>query len=137
MTYDEVLAQVLELLQRDQRVAYRVLKRRFGIDDEYIEDLKADLIKAKRWARDEGGEVLIRTTRHWYSATLLEGRSPVRSERSRVSGGVEEGVDDHGFAGLRLRYATLRPNGNSSTAVRKCTNLLRSDLGAGRPEGLP
>ena len=61
MTYDEVLTQVLELLQRDQRVAYRVLKRRFGIDDAYVDDLKADLIKAKRLAIDEDGEVLVWT----------------------------------------------------------------------------
>ena len=59
MTYDEVLTQVLDLLQRDQRVAYRVLKRRFDLDNEYIEDLKADLIKAKRLAADEEGEVLV------------------------------------------------------------------------------
>jgi hypothetical protein len=59
MTYDEVLAQVVELLQRDNRVAYRALKRRFGLDDEYIDDLKADLIKAKRLAMDEDGEVLV------------------------------------------------------------------------------
>src|SRR5262245_52532759 len=59
MTYDEVLAQVLELLRRDKRVAYRVLKRRFALDDEYVEDLKADLIKAKRLANDEHGEVLV------------------------------------------------------------------------------
>lgn len=59
MTYDELLAQVVELLQRDKRVAYRVLKRRFGLDDEYVDDLKADLIKAKRLALDEDGEVLV------------------------------------------------------------------------------
>ncbi len=59
MTYDEVLAQVVELRRRDKRVAYRVLKRRFTLDDEYVEDLKADLIKAKRLASDEEGEVLV------------------------------------------------------------------------------
>ena len=59
MTYAEVLAEVLELLQRDKRVAYRVLKRRFALDDDYVEDLKADLIKAKRVAIDEDGEVLV------------------------------------------------------------------------------
>src|SRR5262249_10995405 len=42
-----------------KRVAYRVLKRRFALDDEYVEDLKADLIKAKRLANDEHGEVLV------------------------------------------------------------------------------
>jgi TOMM system kinase/cyclase fusion protein len=59
MTYDEVLAQVIELLQRDKRIAYRVLKRRFELDDEYIEDLKADLIDAKELACDQDGKVLV------------------------------------------------------------------------------
>ena len=40
MTFDEMLAQVLALLQREQRVSYRALKRRFDLDDEYLEDLK-------------------------------------------------------------------------------------------------
>ncbi len=61
MTYDEVLEQVLALLQRDKRVAYRVLKRRFSLDDEYVEDLKADLIDAKRLAADEDEKVLVWT----------------------------------------------------------------------------
>ena len=34
MTFDEVLARVLDLLQRQGRVSYRVLKRRFDLDDE-------------------------------------------------------------------------------------------------------
>jgi hypothetical protein len=40
-TFDEILTQVLALLQREGRVAYRVLKRRFALDDEYLEDIKA------------------------------------------------------------------------------------------------
>ena len=40
MTFEEVLGQVLELLQREKRVSYRGLKRRFAVDDEYLEDLK-------------------------------------------------------------------------------------------------
>lgn len=50
MTFDEVLAQVRELLEREGRVSYRALKRRFAFDDEYLEDLKAELIDAKRLA---------------------------------------------------------------------------------------
>ena len=46
MTFDEILAQVLELLQRQGRVSYRALKRRFALDDEYIEDLKAEMLFA-------------------------------------------------------------------------------------------
>src|SRR5712671_6313159 len=61
MTFAEIRAQVVELLQREGRVAYRVLKRQFALDDEYIEDLKADLIDAKRVAVDEDGKVLVWT----------------------------------------------------------------------------
>ena len=59
MDYDELVAKVIELLQRDQRVPYRALKRRFDIDDNYIEDLKIDIIKAKKLAIDEDGEILV------------------------------------------------------------------------------
>jgi class 3 adenylate cyclase len=68
MTFDEILAHVLDLLQRQGRVSYRALKRRFNLDDEYLEDLKAELIKAQRMAVDEDGEVLV-----W---TGSPGRSP-------------------------------------------------------------
>src|SRR5712692_3712217 len=61
MTFDEVLAQVLELLQREGRLSYRALKRRFALDDEYLEDLKAEIIQAKRLAFDEEGAVLVWT----------------------------------------------------------------------------
>src|SRR5262249_40875827 len=59
MTFDEVLEQVRELLQSKGRVAYRALKRRFALDDEYVEDLKAELIKAEGVAADEDGDVLV------------------------------------------------------------------------------
>ena len=61
MDYDAVLLQVLELLQREKRLSYRVLKRRFGLDDNDLEDLKEDLIYAKQLAVDEEGRVLIWT----------------------------------------------------------------------------
>src|SRR3989449_8374415 len=59
MTFDDILAQVTALLQREGRVSYRALKRRFTLDDEYLEDVKAELIQAKRVARDEEGTVLV------------------------------------------------------------------------------
>jgi class 3 adenylate cyclase len=61
MTFDELLSRVLDLLRREQRVSYRALKRRFDLDDEYLEDLKAEIIKAKQLAVDEDGEVLVWT----------------------------------------------------------------------------
>ena len=59
MTFDEVLGQVQDLLQREKRVSYRGLKRRFALDDEYLEDLKEELIGAKRIAADEDGRFLV------------------------------------------------------------------------------
>jgi class 3 adenylate cyclase len=59
MTFDEILVQVLELLRREGRLSYPALKLRFTLDDAYLEALKAELIKAKRLAVDEEGEVLV------------------------------------------------------------------------------
>ena len=73
MTFEEILTQVQELLQREGRVAYRILKRRFALNDDDLEDLKADLIDAKRLAVDEEGKVLV-----WVGA------SPVQSSEFKV-----------------------------------------------------
>src|SRR5262245_17555475 len=82
MTFDDMLTQVRDLLQREGRVSYRALKRRFNLDDEYIEDLKAELIDAKHLAIDEEGKVLVWTGTP--SAAAPAGRnavlSPVRPE---------------------------------------------------------
>ena len=59
MDFYEVLDQVLELLQRQGRVSYRALKLQFHLDDDYIEGLKDELIKAQRLAIDEDGSVLV------------------------------------------------------------------------------
>src|SRR5262249_31983231 len=59
MDYDAILAQVLALLQREKRLAYRVLKRRLQLDDDLLEDLKDDLIYAKKLAVDEEGKSLV------------------------------------------------------------------------------
>ena len=59
MAFDDVLAQVLELLQRQGRVSYGALKRRFALDDAYLEDLKVELIEAQRVAVDEAGRILV------------------------------------------------------------------------------
>jgi len=61
MTFQEVLAQVITWLQREQRVSYRALKRQLALDDDYLEDLKDELIYAKHLAVDEDGRVLVWT----------------------------------------------------------------------------
>jgi class 3 adenylate cyclase len=59
MTFYEVLEQVIALLQRHGRVTYRALKRQFELDDDYVDDLKAELIDARQLAVDEQGKVLV------------------------------------------------------------------------------
>ena len=47
MDFYAVLARVIELLQREGRTSYRALKRQFALDDEYLADLKVELIEVK------------------------------------------------------------------------------------------
>ena len=61
MTFQETLTQVITWLQREQRVSYRALKRQFALDDAYLEDLKDELIYAKKLAMDEERRVLVWT----------------------------------------------------------------------------
>src|SRR5262249_29961747 len=59
MTFDEILTQIIELLQHQGRVSYGALRRRFDLDEDYLEDIKTELIEAQRIAADEGGKVLV------------------------------------------------------------------------------
>ena len=61
MDFYEVLDQVINLLQREQRVSYRALKIQFALTDDHLEALKDELIKAKRLVVDEDGAVLVWT----------------------------------------------------------------------------
>src|SRR5262245_4512239 len=59
MEFEEVLEQTIVLLQRQGRVSYGALKRRFKLDDAYLEDLKVELIEAQQLAHDENGRILV------------------------------------------------------------------------------
>src|ERR1700746_1206081 len=92
MTFYEVLAQTVELLQREGRVSYRALKRRFSIDDEYLEDLKAEIIRAKRRATDEDGAVLVWTGSALPSPTSSGPHAP----ETGASGSAPATISDEG-----------------------------------------
>ncbi len=59
MKFSELVDQASKFLQQRERVSYRALKREFDLDDETLEDLKTELIDARRVARDEDGKVLV------------------------------------------------------------------------------
>jgi hypothetical protein len=74
MKFSEMVDQAGEFLRWRGRVSYRALKREFDLDDESLEDLKAELIDAQRIAVDEDGKVLV-----WVGA------ASVPSSKFRVS----------------------------------------------------
>jgi class 3 adenylate cyclase/predicted ATPase len=59
MNFYSVVDHAIALLRQRGRVTYRALKRQFDLDDDVLEDLKAELITAQRLAVDEQGAVLV------------------------------------------------------------------------------
>src|SRR3989442_6546932 len=62
MTFEEILDHAIAMLQRRGRLTYGALKRQFNLDDDYLADLKAELIQGQRLAVDEEGAVLVWTS---------------------------------------------------------------------------
>ncbi len=59
MKFSEIVKQASILLQDKGQVSYRMLKREFGLDDEELEDLKAELIEIDGLAVDHDGKMLV------------------------------------------------------------------------------
>jgi class 3 adenylate cyclase/tetratricopeptide (TPR) repeat protein len=80
MDFYEVLARVIDVLQREGRTSYRALKRQFDVDDAFLEDLKVELIEVKRLAVDQDGTMLI-----WTGETKSEVAAADRSTQAEPS----------------------------------------------------
>src|SRR5215475_13871871 len=61
MTFEEILDQTLDMLQRRGRVSYRALQRQFHLDDAYLQDLKAEIVEVLQLAVDQDNTVLVWT----------------------------------------------------------------------------
>ena len=80
MDFYAILDQVVGLLQQRGRVAYRVLKLQFTLDDASLAALKDELIYSQRLAVDEDGKVLVWTGDASPSLTTRHaGTSPERA----------------------------------------------------------
>ena len=75
MTFDEILFQIIDLLKRQGRVSYSALKRRFDLNDDYLNDLKDELLFAHPVV-DEDNRGLV-----WTGETL---RACLKSIKPRV-----------------------------------------------------
>jgi predicted ATPase/class 3 adenylate cyclase len=98
-----MLAQVVEVLRRERRISYRALRRRFGLDEEYLEDLKVEIIQAKQLAVNEDNTILVWTgeatppsvsapqhpplayTPAHFSEKILTTRTALEGERKQVT----------------------------------------------------
>jgi hypothetical protein len=116
MTFDEVLRQVKELLQQQKRTFYRGLKRRFDLDDEYLEDLKAELIGALRIAANEDSHYLV-----WVGTT------PVSSSKFHPAPPPAAYTPLHLAERIRAEQAALEARG-STDGERKTITALFADL---------
>ncbi len=58
MTFEEMLQQTIEILQNRGRMSYRALKRQFDIDDDYLVDLKEEILYAYPQVTEEEGRGL-------------------------------------------------------------------------------
>ena len=119
MTFDEILAQVLDLLQRERRLSYRAIKVRFGLDDDHLEALKDEIIEAKQLAVDEKGRVLVWTGDHASipspAATLTSARVPVAAIPTHLAEKIL--TSRHALEGERKQVTVLFADIKGSTEL--------------------
>jgi hypothetical protein len=80
MTFEEILDQAIAMLQRRGRLTYSTLKRQFQLDEDALNDLKAELLYAHPEVRDDAGRGLV-----WSSdpSTVPPAASPPVSTQDR------------------------------------------------------
>ena len=117
MDYSKLLAVVTWLLEREQRVSFRFLKREFDLDQELLEDLCFELVHARQVA-EEDGEILIWTGDERLHPVAASGDAP--SVKARVPPGGSS----------QSRHAdaeTLAQPARSGSSPPKPAELTRTD----------
>lgn len=92
MTFEEILDQALAVLHRRGRVTYRMLKGRYNLDENPLEDLKTEIIKGQRLAvgedeRDDDKGVL--RCLHTHRCKPIRGRSRYEEAEAQQEPGIE------------------------------------------------
>lgn len=86
MKFSDVLEQVISRLQHEERVSYRALKTTFDLDDDYLEELKAELIQARKLAADENRTFLVWRPSQALSAPAIDAASHIdHAERRQLT----------------------------------------------------
>ena len=114
----EVLEQVRERLQQKGRMTYRILKMQFQLDDEQLDVLKDELIKAEQVARDEAGEILV-----WVG----DGAAPVPTTPSPQTQTPASYTPQHLAERILAEQAAMESRG-AANGERKTITALFADL---------
>jgi hypothetical protein len=133
MEFADILEQTIALLQHQGRISYGALKRRFGLDDAYLDDLKIELIEAQQLARDENGRILVwagqssaappQVVEPALSPALAVSRSPEPRRRQRRPYGWRPSRNIACSGGWRLACGVrwLPSRGGQQKGSRRCT----------------
>ena len=117
-SFDEIFTQVRDVLEREGRISYRALKRKFELDDDYVEDLKEELIYAKRLAIDEEGRVLV-----WVGDSDVIPASPKAARSDPPSTYTPQHLAER----IRAEQAAMESRG-AADGERKTITALFADL---------
>ena len=117
MSFIAVVDQIIELLRSRERISYRVLKREFALNDDALEDLKEELIYAKRLAIDEDGRVLV-----W----IGDGETPLAPIRAQSQPPASY-TPQHLAERILAEQAAMESRG-SANGERKTITALFADL---------
>jgi class 3 adenylate cyclase len=105
MTFEEIVDQAIDMVQRRGQVSYRMLKRQFDLDETSLDDLKYELVEIHRIAVDQDGKMLLWTgdldaasasapdpkpppisyTPQYLTEKILTSRSALEGERKQVT----------------------------------------------------
>src|SRR5262245_30374913 len=125
MRFSDLLNQVIGLLVREGRITYWALQQEFGVDEEFLEGLRDELILAKRVAVDEGGKVLVWTGGP-HPLALFDGSGPL-SQRERAGGEGPQHLVQASYSSLALAAAPA-PSHHAADAERRQLTVLFCDL---------
>ncbi len=100
MKFSDIVKQATTLLQDKGQISYRMLKREFTLDDETLDDLKAELIEVDRLAVDQDGKMLV-----WIGERI-------KGEKEKRRNGNTEGEKGK-WAKSVLKYQLPVPNPQS------------------------
>src|SRR5215510_740742 len=120
MTFDEILTQVLDLLQREKRLSYRALKVRFGLDDEHLAAIKDEIIEAKQLAVDDRS-VVLGWTGDAASTSPITASTPARASFAPMPAYLSEKIrtTKDSLAGERKQVTVLFADIKDSTELNR------------------